>query len=256
MSATSDSIAAPYSTPDSARTAPPKAKTALWKKLYIGLTSVVFLGVVADFAWTASGSGEWKLVQDEAGVQAYTLKAPGDPLLKVKTVMEGNWTLSQLVSQHIVDDNLDTCKSWIPNCADFTRIQEFDPVRGYDKDMWRLAFPGPFSDRELLITTMVKQDPVTKAVALDVVALPNELPHTAGVVRAERMHNRWTFTPLAGGRTRVELIQDTDIGGFFPYFLMNLVTPGEGHAFFARELQEALKQPKYVNAKFDFIQEL
>lgn len=241
---------------DTVETTPKKAKSPLWKKLYVVFTLIVLAALAADTIWVASGSGEWKLAKDEDGVKVYTMKSPGDKLLKVKTVMEGEYTLTQLTSQHIVDDNLDTCKSWIPTCVEFTRLQEFDPVRGYDKDMWRLDFPTPFDDRELLITTMFSQDKTTKQVALDVVAIPNTLPPTKGVVRVERMHNRWEFTPLPNGKVEVLLIQDNDLLGFFPYFLMNMVIVDESHKFFATELRTSLKKEKYVNAKLDFVDDI
>lgn len=243
-------------TPEKEAAAPPKAKTALWKKIYFVFTLLVLAAIAADTLWAASGSAKWELAKDEDGVKVYTLKAPGDKLLKVKTVMEGDYTLTQLTSQHIVDDNLETCKSWIPSCKEFTRLQDFDPVRGYDKDMWRLDFPGPFDDRELLIATMFSQDKSNKQVVLDVVALPNTLPHTEGVVRVERMHNRWTFTPLPNGKVEVALIQDNDLLGFFPYFLMNMVIVDESHKFFATELRKSLMKDKYVNAELDFIADI
>jgi len=237
-------------------TDPPKAKKSFFKKLYSAFMLIVLVAIVADAVWVSSGSGEWKLAKDEDGVKVYTMKVPGDKFIKVKTVMSGDYTLTQLTSQHIVDDNLDTCREWIPTCVTFTRLQEFDPVKGYDKDMWRLDFPAPFKDRELLISTMFSQDKATKVVKLDVVALPNTLPHNKDVVRVERMHNVWTFAPLPNGKVEVSLIQDNDLLGFFPYVMMNMVIVDESHKFFSVDLRKALKKEKYVNAKLDFIDDI
>ncbi|MDQ3289426.1 MAG: hypothetical protein M3Q42_14475 [Pseudomonadota bacterium] len=46
---------------------------------------------------------------------------------------------------------------------------------------------------------MSSQKKSNKAAKLDVVAIPNALPHNQGVVRVERMHNQWMFAPLANG---------------------------------------------------------
>jgi hypothetical protein len=237
-------------------TAPKKAKSPLWKKLYVAFALLVFAGVAGDQIWKASGSAEWKLAKDEDGVKVYKLKVPGDRLIKTKTVMEGDYTLSQVAAPHIIDHNLETCKIWIPNCMAVTPIKDFDPVTRSSVDMWRLDFPSPFDDRELLISTIASQEKASKAVALDVVVLPNVLPHNEGVVRVEQMHNRWTFTPKPNGKVEVELIQDTNLGGSFPYFLMNMVIVDESHAFFRDELRKVLKQEKYANARFEFIDEL
>ena len=239
--------------------APKKIKDPLWKRLYFAFSLLVMAALVAHFTWVASGSAEWELAKDEDGVKVYTSKAPGDALMKVRTVMEGNYTLTQLASQHlIVGDTLEVCIEWIPGCKAMTRIQDFDPVRGYDKDMWRVDLPAPFADRELLLTTMFEQNKQTKEIVLDIVSIPNTLPHTPGVVRIGRMHNRWVYTPKANGMVEVSLIQDADMPGigFFPYVLMNMTLVEESHKFFATTLRKTLKEDRFVNAKLDFIDDI
>ena len=234
--------------------APKKIKDPLWKRLYFAFSLLVMAVLVAHFTWAASGSAQWKLAKDEDGIKVYVMKAPGDVMLKMRTVMEGDYTLTQLVSQHIgVGDTLQVCKEWIPGCVDFKRIIDFDPARGYDRDIWRVQVPGPFADRELLISTMFHQDKQTKAVTLDVVGMPNSLPHTPGVVRLERIHNQWTYTPKANGKVEVVLIQDVGFSevGFVPYPLLNLTLVDDSHKFFATTLRTSLLEDKYVNAKVD-----
>ena len=236
--------------------APKKIKDPLWKRLYFGFSLLVMAALVAHFTWLASGSAEWKLAKDEDGIQVYVMKAPGDNMLKMRTVMEGDYTLTQLVAQHIgVGDTLQVCKEWIPGCVDFKRIMDFTPERGYDRDIWRVEIPGPFADRELLISTIFHQDKQTKEVTLDVVGMPNSLPHTPGVVRLERIHNQWKYTPKANGKVEVALIQDVGFSevGFFPYFLLNLVNVDDSHKFFATTLRTSLLEEKYVNAKVDLV---
>lgn len=236
--------------------APRKIKDPLWKRLYFGFSLLVMVALVAHFTWVASGSSEWKLAKDEAGIKVYTSKAPGDAMYKLRTVMEGDYTLTQLVSQHIgVGDNLQVCIEWIPGCKDFKRIMPFTPERGYDRDLWRVEVPGPFADRELLISTIFHQNKQTKAVTLDVVGMPNSLPPTPGVVRLERIHNQWTYTPKANGKVEVALIQDVGFSevGFVPYPLLNMNLVNDSHKFFATTLRRTLKEDKYVNAKVDLV---
>lgn len=245
-------------TPDKAAVAK-KIKDPLWKRLYFAFSLFVMAALVAHFTWVASGSAEWKLAKDEDGVKVYTLKAPGDAMLKMRTVMEGDYTLTQLASQHIgVGDTLEVCIAWIPGCKDFKRIMQFDPARGYDRDIWRVELPGPFADRELLISTIFHQNKQTKVVTLDVVGMPNSLPHTPGVVRLERIHNQWTYTPKANGKVEVALIQDVGFSdiGFMPYFLLNMVFVDDSHTFFATVLRPSLLEDTYVNAKVDGLVDL
>jgi len=233
-----------------------KIKDPLWKRIYFGFSLFVIAALIAHFTWVASGSSEWKLAKDEDGIKIYTLKTPGDAMLKMRTVMEGDYTLSQLVSQHIgVGDTLQVCIEWIPGCKDFKRIMSYNPARGYDRDMWRVAVPGPFADRELLISTIFHQDKQTKAVTLDVVSMPNSLPPTPGVVRIERMHNQWTYTPMPNGKVQVALIQDVGFSdvGFVPYLLLNMNLVNDSYKFFTTTLRRTLQEDKYVNAKVDLV---
>lgn len=236
--------------------APKKAKDPLWKRLYFGFSLCVMAALVAHFAWVASGTSEWKLARDENGIRVYTMKSPGDSMIKLRTVMEGDYTLNQLVSQHIgVGDNLQVCKEWIPGCNGFKRIMQYDPEHGYDRDMWRVSVPGPFADRELLISTIFNQDKATKAITLDVVAMPNALPPTPGVVRLERMHNRWIYTPKANGKVEVVLIQDVGFSevGFVPYPLLNMGLVDDSYTFFATTLRSSLKEERFAHAKVDLV---
>lgn len=234
--------------------APKKSKFKTFLKFLCYIIVALFLiASIADKIWTMSGNNEWELKIDKNGVQVYSQKTPGDPWLKFKMVTQGEYTLSQLAALHIVDDNLDTCRKWFPECFAFQRIKPFDSETLYDTDMWTLD-AAPFAPREILIHTMLSQDKTTKVVKQEVVAVPNELPMTEGALRITRMHNVWSYTPLGNGMTRIQLIQDADMGGFFPYFLVNWLTPDGSYTFMHDEITSYLKDEKY-KVKFDFIEE-
>ncbi len=57
-------------------------------------------------------------------------------------------------------------------------------------------------------------------------------------------------------RGRVSLIQDIDLLGFPPCFLMNMAFVDESHKFFAADLRKSLLQDKYVNEKLDLIDDI
>lgn len=220
-----------------------------------GTVFAVFAVALIEWLWALSGSGEWDLKIDKDGVLVYALKSPGDRTVKFKSIIDGNYNLSQLTAMHVVDDNLATCKEWYPNCVDFTRILEFDTVKLYDTDMWEMAFPFPFANRELAIKTIFHQDQETGEVTLDVLGCPNVVPYNPGKVRIERFTNKWKFIPLGKELTRVEVVQNLEMGGLFPYYLMNMMTAGEHLKFYRDELPRYLSKEKYKNAKLSFVKE-
>lgn len=235
-------------------TTKPKKWKKILKYLFIGLFSLIVILLVWNWLWINSGSNRWELKMDKDGVKIYTLKSPGDKFVKFKSSMRGNYTLSQLAASHIIDHNLETCKEWFPNCIECRTLEPFDTLKLYDVTMWTLTFPGPFSSRELLIKTMVSQNK-DKVVTIDVVGVPNAIAPTDKIVRVERMHNVWKFTPLGNGQSECECLQDIDLGGFFPYFLMNMAGLDATYTFMHDELPKFLDKDRYRNAHFAFIKE-
>ncbi|EDP94606.1 START domain-containing protein [Kordia algicida OT-1] len=235
------------------------AKPKRWKKILkyigIGLGSLIIVLYLYNLYWVNSGSNEWELEIDKDGVQVYSLKVPGDNVVKFRTIFKGKYTLSQLAAPHLLDHNLETCKEWFENCVDCEIIEPFDTIRQYDVSLWTLDFPSPFQPRELLINTSVKQDE-NKVVTIDVISVPNAVEHNKGKIRVERMHNVWQFTPLGNGMAQCQLTQDISLGGFFPSFLMNMAGKDANYDFMKNELPKFLEKEKYKNAKFPFIEEL
>ena len=223
---------------------------------YIGISLLVIIGLlyVYNIYWTNSGSNEWELEIDQDGVQVYSMKVPGDDLVKFKSKFKGKYTLGQLAAPHLLDHNLETCKEWFENCVGCEIIVPFDTIRQYDVSLWTLELPSPFQSSELLINTSVTQD-ANGVVTVDVTSVPNTIGHTKDVVRVERMHNVWQFTPLGNGMAECQLIQDISLGGFFPNFLMNMVGASGNLEFMRDELPKFLEKPKYKNATFSYIKE-
>lgn len=232
----------------------PKKRKKFFKYLLIGLGSIIGILLVYNWYWTSSGSSEWELEIDKDGVKVYSLKAPGDDVVKYRSIIRGKYTLSQLAAPHLLDHNLATCKEWFENCIGCKIIEPFDTIRQYDVSLWTLEFPSPFAPRELLINTSVTQDE-NKVVTIDVVAVPNAVEPNEGKVRVERMHNVWKFTPLENGMSECELTQDISLGGYFPKFLMNMAGTDANFTFMKDELPKFLEKEKYRNATFPFIEE-
>jgi hypothetical protein len=232
----------------------PSKRKKIFKYIFRGLLALAVIIFLYNWYWTNSGSNEWKLEIDEEGIQIYSLKVPGDNMLKFRGVMKGEYTLAQLAAPHLIDHNLKTCKEWFENCIGCKIVKPFDSIRQYDISLWTLEFPYPFLPRELLINTSVNQDE-NKVVTIDVVAVPNTIDHNEGTVRLERMHNVWKFTPLGNGMVECSQTQDVAFGGLFPSFFLNIIGVDANFKFMRDELPKFLEKEKYKNAKFSFIEE-
>lgn len=250
-------VANTYPAAESMPIALPKAsrfKRALKLIVYSGaaLSVVIFL---ANIAWTMSGSGEWKLELDKNGVQVYSLKAPGAYNKQFKGVMRARYSLNHLVAGLIENATLENCRNFIPSCIDMKVIEPWSERTMSDTVLWRLALPPPFAPRETLIRSQVSQDPQSKAVVIDIIAAPNSAPRNAGSVRLTHLQNRWRYTPLGKGEVEIEFLQDIDMGGLFPDFLLNLAGAEETYAFLHDQLPGLLDKEHLRRVKYDFIME-
>lgn len=217
----------------------------------VGLCALAFL---SSWLWTLSGSNQWELKMDSDGTQIYTLKSPGSTLLKTKGVWQSKeFTLNNHLAPFFDESIQENCQKWLPECLNYKILESWHPQTQRNVTMWTLALPGPFAPREILLEGKLYQDPVTKVVTIENIAVPNGLPRNDCCVRIEHFHNIWHFTPLADGMIKVEFLSDWDMGGAFPTLLLNLGGPGEVFKALTKTNPEFLRQEKFRNAHFDFI---
>lgn len=222
----------------------------------IGLVSMVMLYVGADWAWTMSGSNEWKLKIDENGTQVYTLKAPGDPSIKVRGVTRSKeFSMSTHIAPFFDESIQKDCAAWVEGCFEYRILKRWSEESQYNVTMWSVNLFPPFSPRQILLQGNLSQDPATKVVTLENIATPNKVAPEDCCVRLDHVHNVFKYTPLGDGTIEVELVYDLDMGGLFPKFLLNLGAPYEVHKMLSEDTPKLLRREEYRNAKLAFIEE-
>jgi hypothetical protein len=225
------------------------------KLAFITAVLIVFFFLLNQL-WMNSGSGEWELAKEENGVKVYTMKVPGSYLLQIKAEMRAKYSLNHLIAGLIKNSTMQMCKDHIPDCIDLKVIEPWSDKTMSDTMMWTLGLPDPLTAREILIQSFVAQDPQTKVVTVDVIAVPNKIPRNDDRIRLSYMQNRWTYTPLPGGEVDIEFMQDIDMGGLMPDLLMNLAGVDETYKFIHDQLPALLDRDILKTTKYDFIQEL
>lgn len=214
-------------------------------KWFLGLLLVL---VVADIAWTRSGSSQWTPVSDKDGIRVSSMKTPGYSLLKYKVEMHVDTPLSGIV---FYMSDLNT--GYDVGATDILRLEEkVAPPVFYAYDNYKLNL-SPFGRLDVMIVNQYVQDPVTKKVGINVYAAPNKKPVERDVMRVVHLSNNFTLTPVPAGGVDVELVSEMDLG--LPYLLQNLVMPGVAHEE-SGKMREILKRDKYRNGKAAFITEL
>jgi hypothetical protein len=239
---------------DASHSAPKKSKLKTF--FIIVLPVFITLMVVWDWVATNSGDNQWQLVIDKEGTQIYAMDVAGSSTRKFKGVVHySKYSMSNIIAPMVDEGIADDCSKWVPNCSDYQLIQGWDPQLKYNVQLWTINLFGPLLPREILLQGSIIQDPVSKVVTIENIAVPNKIAPNDCCVRLQQVHNVWTFTPLADGRIKVEFVQDLDMGGMFPDFLLNLGGADEMFKMLTVDNPAMLDKEQYKNAKLDFIEE-
>jgi hypothetical protein len=226
------------------------------KRTWFGLTFLLSVVLIGNWIWVVSGSNRWELKIDKEGTQVYTLKAPGASMVKIRAVTQSKeFTLSNHLAPFMDESIQQDCAKWVAGCLNYKIVRSFNPANGTNVTMWTLGLFPPFAPRELLLQGELSQDPKTRVVTLENIAVPNKLPVSDCCVRLSHVHNVWRYTPVGDGTIKVEFVSDLDMSGAFPKFLLNLGAPGEIHKMLTVDNPKLLRQEKYRTAKLDFIDE-
>lgn len=218
----------------------------------LSLLAVFITYEAVRIAWTHSGSNEWKLVHDEAGIKLWTLKTPGLELLKVRGEMRTPARLASVVA--ILEDTDVPDKSVGIDKVDVLERKETESIymayHHYEHEL-----PMPIGRREFILQAHHSQDPVTHDIVVNFLAAPNKLPPKADVVRIQHLNNIWTLTPLENGEVRLQAIVDMDLGGNVPYFVKNLIMPQAVQLLF-ESMRKLSAEQRYADAQVSYIREL
>jgi hypothetical protein len=187
---------------------------------------------------------------DKDGVQVYAVKAPGSTLKHFRLVTHVKTSLNHVVAV-FTDNSLDHCKEWLPSCTSSKPLELWNSQGLYTIIDYHMNLPLGFDPRQLILKYQFSQDPQTKALTIDVMAVPDMLPPDNCCVRITHYHNRWRWTPLKNGEVEVEIVEDFDPK--LPYIMMNSRTNYLWK--FMSRVPLLLEKEQYSNESFNFILE-
>lgn len=181
---------------------------------------LVPVALVAHVLWVRSGTGEWKLIRDEAGIQIYSLKDPGSALLKFRGRTRVKTSLTSSVFMYRGD----------PSTNDDFGGKNFRIFDKVETPKMYLAYfsveqpmPSPFGTKEMVSMLNYAQDPKTGEVLINVQAAPSAKAPTPGTSRITVLNNAFRLTPMPNGEVQWEITGDVDMG--LPYLLTNVAMP-------------------------------
>lgn len=183
----------------------------------------------------------WVFKNEKEGVKVYYRKT--SDIYELKLITSLKVSLSGLVSLLSEVDNYPKWGYKVTESRELKKVSEWETYY-YSK----LDFPWPLDDRDIVVRSTMTQDPVTRRITANSVAMPDYIPSQKGVVRMRNAHTSWTLVPGPGGWTYVEYYIYSDPGGSLPDWLVNMaldVGPRET----IKNIRDFVRQDKYQSAK-------
>ncbi len=176
------------------------------------LTAFV-LALLTTNAALAEQSG-WQLAAERDGVRAYTRAIDDSDYREFKGEMLVSASINQLLG--LLDDT-QACPQWMHNCVAPQLLSAVSARERYT--YMRNDLPWPYSDRELLVHSVIHNDGDSVTIELkgvDEEALPAKaqatLPSGKKFERAKSLRGFWRFTPQ-GDSYHIHYQLHIDLGG-------------------------------------------
>lgn len=170
------------------------------------------------FCLASVQAADWELARSVNGITVEARSIEGEGLKEFRGRTTVNARLSSVVA---LMDDIDKAPLWMHDNEGLTQ-DEF--ITSQDRWLYLInAAPWPLRTRDAYLHVVATQDPVSKAVVLDITAHPQRKVADKNMVRIQRMRGGWRFEPSTDKTIDVTYAMFIDPGGSVPKTLANLV---------------------------------
>lgn len=214
---------------------------------YFLIVCIVCSSITSILAQTVS---PWKLKKDKNGLKVYTRDNSASPIKELKMNFSVKASMSAIV---LLLQDIEAIPKWVYKCPEAYTLKEVNSNVEYYYNL--VDFPWPLDDRDMIVKNVLTQDSITKVVRSESFNEPNYIPEKEGIIRIPSVHLWWTFTPKSNGMVEVEYFLNSDPGGMIPAWIINLAID-QGPSQTIKRFRKILEEPKYKNARLDYILEM
>jgi hypothetical protein len=207
---------------------------------------MLLTGISSSFHVKAQA--QWKLKNDEDGIQLYTKSVPASPYKELKTVCTLQTSLSSVAAVLL---DVANSKEWVYGTSSSSIMKkESSSVVYFYAEM---GMPWPVTNRDFIVKISVTQDPVSRVITVLAENQPDFIPEKKKLVRIRTSRGKWHIESLPNGLVRVEYQLYVDPGGSVPSTLVNMFS-GKGPFESFKSLRKRVALKEYANAVIPFIE--
>lgn len=167
----------------------------------------------------AQNTAKWEIKTQKEGITVYSRALPNSNLKELKMTSTATSTLSAFLT---ILDVIQTNPDWLDGSFEVTRLEEKPSGEKINRTI--IDFPFPVSDRDLISSAKISQDPDTKVVTVLSEAVEGVQKPTDDYVRMPLFLSRWVLTPNGKGELDIEYFLRSDPGGSIPNWVTNMLS--------------------------------
>ncbi|MGH7901708.1 MAG: START domain-containing protein [Thermodesulfobacteriota bacterium] len=197
------------------------------------------------FSLAFASAEDWELIKDKDGIKVYTRTIADSKIKEFKGVTTIRAPLDSILG---VLNDTDACPKWVHNCKDPLKLRDVSFNEGYIYQV--INFPFPVKDRDLILHSKMKHDPVTKVVTIQLTSKPDYISETKNV-RIKKSRGSYFISPLSDFTYEVTWQHHTEPGGSIPKWLVNkLIVDTPFNTL--RNLRSIVQEEKYKKATLKY----
>ncbi len=216
----------------------------------ITLLALGIFFLLPNFLAAQSTKDSWELKRDKGGIRVYVKESQTSKIKEMKFTTQIEASLNTIAA---VLTYVEGYNDWVYSNKISRTIKKISDTEMYYYT--ELKFPWPFDNRDLILHSVVWQDPKTLAIHSKTNSVHWMEKENDGIVRITKADLYWKFTPLGRGQVKVDYHMISDPGGSIPAWMVNLVAD-QGPLQTMVKFKEMLEKEKYKNAKLAFVQEM
>jgi hypothetical protein len=168
-----------------------------------------FLFTNALNAQTPSDNG-WEFADGDEEVSVYYRVRPGGNV-EFKGITTITTSLDSLMA---VFSDLENMPNWVYRTKTMVKLNELSKNDKYLYSTHEMPFP--FQQRDSVIYSSLRQDPVTQVITIQGQGKPHFIPEKKDFVRVQALESYWEFYPVENGQVRVTFQGYGEPGGNIP----------------------------------------
>lgn len=219
---------------------------------YCSFLLYVYFSIFFSTADAETDSSDPYLKLNKDGIKVYIYHSKNSDFATFKATTHINASLDSILA--VMFDN-ESAPEWIEGCDDSFMIEDISFNERYHYQIMNIPFP--FTDRDFIFHSTMKQDPKLKSVTIIMTADAKycnsnssklcEKVNQSNLIRVKKSIGTYNLEPDENG-VKITWTQHTDPEGHIPALLVNQLIQNTPYWTF-KQLAEMVKEEKYKYAK-------